>query len=434
MQETTPDSGSHDILLYVIHLQVIYLRQICTDAIKLSEDIILFSLKPAWMPQPLLLLALSHMVTDLSQGALPMLLPSIKDSLSLSYTQIGLLVLIQNVTSSIIQPIFGAITDKISLPWLLPFSVFLSGLGMALTGFMTTYGMLIMAVVICGLGVAGFHPQASKSAHFVSPEALRGRSMGVFSVGGNLGMALGAGFMMVLMTSPGGLNNTAWFILPVAVTALLLWRNLENVSPASFHPKSGEKSVTRKAINWNMLFLLLTFIFFRSTIHSGLSTYIPLYYVNYLNGSPVYAGYMLSLFLGGGVFGTFIGATLSDRFGRKTIIVGSMIVVFPMVVAIPFTSGVVTMILLTFVGFALISSFATTLVMSQAIMPGYEGMASGLTIGFTIGLGGLGVTILGYIADLYGIPAIFTVLSFLPVIGLFLSLPLPGRLFQKDSL
>lgn len=372
------------------------------------------------------------MVTDLSQGALPMLLPSIKEALGLSYTQIGLLVLIQNVTSSIIQPIFGAITDKISLPWLLPVSVFLSGLGMALTGFMPTYGTLIMAVVIGGLGVAGFHPQASKSAHFVSPEAIRGRSMGVFSVGGNLGMALGAGFMMLLMTSSGGLHNTVWFVLPGAVTALLLWRNLDNVSPSSFRPAAGTIVAPHKAINWNMLLLLLTFIFFRSTLHAGLSTYIPLYYVNYLNGSPVYAGYMLSLFLGGGVFGTFIGAALSDRFGRKTIIAGSMIVVFPMVIAIPFTSGLVTMILLTFVGFALISSFATTLVMSQSIMPGYEGMASGLTIGFTIGLGGVGVTILGYIADLYGIPAIFTALSFLPVAGLLLSLPLPGRLFQKD--
>ncbi len=392
----------------------------------------MFKLKPDWMPQPLILLALSHMVTDLSQGALPMLLPSLKTALDLSYTQIGLLVLVQNVTSSIIQPIFGAITDKMSLPWLLPVSVFLSGLGMAITGFMTSYHGLMFAVVLGGLGVAGFHPQASKSAHFVSPEAIRGRSMGVFSVGGNLGMALGAGFMMLLMTSAGGLHNTIWFVLPGSITAVLLWRNLSNVSPASFRRTGEVKSVTRKAINWNMLILLLTFIFFRSTLHAGLSTYIPLYYVNYLNGSPVYAGYMLSLFLGGGVFGTFLGATLSDKLGRKTIIAGSMVVVLPMVVALPFTSGLVTMALLTCIGFVLISSFATTLVLAQEMMPGYEGIASGLTIGFTIGLGGLGVTILGYIADLYGIPTIFSVLSFLPIIGLLLSLPLPGRLFQSD--
>lgn len=399
----------------------------------LTEDLlILINLKPDWMPQPLILLALSHMVTDLSQGALPMLLPSLKSALDLSYTQIGLLVLVQNVTSSIIQPIFGAITDRMSLPWLLPVSVFLSGLGMAITGFMTSYQGLMFAVVLGGLGVAGFHPQASKSAHFVSPEAIRGRSMGVFSVGGNLGMAIGAGFMMLLMTATGGLHNTIWFVLPGSITAVLLWRNLSNVSPASFRRTGEVKQATRKAINWNMLILLLTFIFFRSTLHAGLSTYIPLYYVNYLNGSPVHAGYMLSLFLGGGVFGTFLGATLSDKLGRKTIIAGSMVVVLPMVVALPFTSGLVTMALLTCIGFVLISSFATTLVLAQEMMPGYEGMASGLTIGFTIGLGGLGVTILGYIADLYGIPTIFSVLSVLPIIGLLLSLPLPGRLFQSD--
>ncbi len=393
----------------------------------------MLKLKPDWMPQPLILLALSHMVTDLSQGALPMLLPSLKTALDLSYTQIGLLVLVQNVTSSIIQPIFGAITDKMSLPWLLPVSVFLSGLGMAITGFMTSYQGLMFAVVVGGLGVAGFHPQASKSAHFVSPEAIRGRSMGVFSVGGNLGMALGAGFMMLLMTAAGGLHNTIWFVLPGSITAVLLWRNLDNVSPASFRRAGEAKTTIRQAINWNMLILLLTFIFFRSTLHAGLSTYIPLYYVNYLNGSPVHAGYMLSLFLGGGVFGTFLGATLSDKLGRKTIIAGSMVVVFPMVAALPFTSGLITMALLTCIGFVLISSFATTLVLAQEMMPGYEGMASGLTIGFTIGLGGLGVTILGYIADLYGIPTIFSVLAVLPVVGLLLSLPLPGRLFRSDN-
>ena len=398
----------------------------------MEDSFILFKLKPDWMPQPLILLALSHMVTDLSQGALPMLLPSLKTALDLSYTQIGLLVLVQNVTSSIIQPIFGAITDKMSLPWLLPVSVFLSGLGMAITGFMTSYHGLMFAVVLGGLGVAGFHPQASKSAHFVSPEAIRGRSMGVFSVGGNLGMAIGAGFMMLLMTAAGGLHNTIWFVLPGSVTAVLLWRNLSNVSPASFRRTGEAKVAVRKAINWNMLILLLTFIFFRSTLHAGLSTYIPLYYVNYLNGSPVLAGYMLSLFLGGGVFGTFLGATMSDKFGRKTIIAGSMVVVLPMVAALPYTGGLITMALLTCIGFVLISSFATTLVLAQEMMPGYEGMASGLTIGFTIGLGGLGVTILGYIADLYGIPTIFSVLAFLPSIGLLLSLPLPGRLFQSD--
>jgi MFS transporter, FSR family, fosmidomycin resistance protein len=387
---------------------------------------------PRWIPKSLFLLALSHLVTDLSQGALPMLLPSLKAALDLSYTQVGVIVLVQNVTSSVIQPLFGIVTDKVSLPWLLPISVFLSGLGMSITGLMPTYPTLLLAVVVCGLGVAGFHPQASKSAHFTSPDAIRGRSMGVFSVGGNIGMAVGATFMMLLITMPGTLHNTVWFLLPGSVAALLLWRNLSDVSPQSFRRASDASKIAPTSIHWTPLLVLLTFIFFRSTLHAGLSTYIPLYYVNYLNGSPIYAGYMLSLFLAGGAFGTFIGATLSDRFGRKTIITGSMIIVLPLVALFPFTSGWVTMLLLTITGFTLISSFATTLVLAQEMMPGYEGMASGLTIGFTIGLGGVGVTGLGFIADLLGIPAVFNVLSVLPVLGFMLAMFLPGHLLKRD--
>ncbi len=392
----------------------------------------MLNIRTSWLPQPLLLLSLSHMVTDLSQGALPVLLPSLKTALDLSYTQIGVIVLVQNLTSSIIQPLFGMITDKVSLPWLLPISIFLSGLGLSITGFMTSYTALLLSVVIGGLGVAGFHPQASKSVHFVSSDALRGRSMGLFSVGGNFGMAVGASFMMFLTTLPGGLYNSIWFVIPSSITALLIWRFLDKVSPHSFHRDGKLESAKPKFIRLRPLLILLTFIFFRSTLHAGLSTYIPIYYVNYLNGSPIYAGYLLSLFLIGGVLGTFVGAMLSDKFGRKTILTFSMVIVLPMVAAIPFTSGVITMILLVFTGFSLISSFATTLVLSQEMMPGYEGMASGLTIGLTIGLGGVGVTVLGYIADLYGVPAVFRIMPLLPLIGLLLSSLLPGRLLRRD--
>ena len=393
----------------------------------------MLNIRTSWLPQPLLLLSLSHMVTDLSQGALPVLLPSLKTALDLSYTQIGVIVLVQNLTSSIIQPLFGMITDKVSLPWLLPISIFLSGLGLSITGFMTSYTALLLSVVIGGLGVAGFHPQASKSVHFVSSDALRGRSMGLFSVGGNFGMAVGASFMMFLTTLPGGLYNSVWFVVPSSITALLIWRYLDKVSPQSFQRAGKLETAKPKFIRLQPLLILLTFIFFRSTLHAGLSTYIPIYYVNYLNGSPIYAGYLLSLFLIGGVFGTFVGAMLSDKFGRKTILTFSMIIVLPMVAAIPFTSGVITMILLVFTGFSLISSFATTLVLSQEMMPGYEGMASGLTIGLTIGLGGVGVTGLGYIADLYGVPTVFRIMPLLPLVGLLLSSLLPGRLLRRDA-
>jgi len=371
-------------------------------------------------------------MTDLAAGALPVILPFLKTTLDLNYTQIGIIVLTQNVTSSVIQPIFGYITDKKSLPWLIPLGVLLAGIGLGITGFMPSYFTLLLAVILGGMGIAGFHPQGAKSAHFISAPETKGRSMGIFSVGGNLGMAVGAAFMMILLTQPGGLQNTIYFMIPGFIASFLLWRNLSSVSPQSFKPKVGAVVSEKKAIPYMALFILLVFIFLRSTVHTGLMTYIPMYYIHYLGGNPVFAGYLVSVFLLGGVIGTFSGATMSDWWGRKTVIFVSMIIVVPLIALFPYTSGFVTIVLLGITGLVLISSFATTLVLAQEMMIGYEGMASGLTIGFTIGLGGLGVTILGYIADHQGIPAIFQIMTLLPIAGALFAYYLPGRLFQRD--
>jgi FSR family fosmidomycin resistance protein-like MFS transporter len=390
--------------------------------------------KEPYISKPLALLTLSHLVTDLSQGALPVLLPFLKTAFDLTYTQIGIIVLVQNLTSSVIQPLFGLITDKVSLPWLIPASVLLSGMGLALTGYSGNYYWLLATVVIGGLGVACFHPQASKSAHFISTTASKGRSMGIFSVGGNAGMAAGSIFMSLLLTLPGSLANTIYFFVPAGLLALVLYRNLTVISPE--FPTSAAATATpaptsAKPLNYWLLGALLFYIFIRSSIHTGLTTYIPVYYINYLNGSPAFASYLISVFLLAGVVGTFLGGILSDRIGRKAVIMLSMVVSLPLLVLLPYTGGILTLILLALIGLILISSFATTVVLAQEMMPGYVGVASGLTIGFSIGLGGVGAMILGWIADMYGVPSVFTVLSFLPLAGLFFIWILPGKLTKK---
>lgn len=384
-----------------------------------------------FITKPLLLLTIGHAITDLSQGALPAILPFIQNSFQLTYAQIGMIVLMQNLTSSVIQPLFGAVTDRVSLPWLLPVSMVLSGLGLALTGLASSYQLILATVVLGGLGIACFHPQASKTAHFVSG-ASKGRSMGIFSVGGNLGLAIGSMFITFLLGLPGGLANTMYFFLPGVLMAILLWRHLPDLTPT----KAIEAAATRhasqpkKPIPYGLVAALLTYIFFRSSVHAGLSTYIPLYYVNYLAGSPMYASYLLSAFFIAGVVGTYVGGTLSDRFGRKTVILGSMITTMPLISLFPYTSGLLTIVLLALTGLVLIASFSTTVVLAQEMMPGYEGMASGLTIGFSIGLGGIGATLLGYVADHYGIPSIFSILTVLPLIGAGFASFLPGKIFK----
>lgn len=384
----------------------------------------------------LYILALSHLVTDLSQGALPVLLPFLQTAFNLTYAQLGAVVLMQNLMSSVIQPLFGFITDRISLPWLLPAGVLISGLGMALTGFVPSYHILLLVIIIGGLGIASFHPQGSKSVHYVSAVTAKGRSMAVFSVGGNLGMAVGALFMSFLLALPGGLTNTKYFFIPAAAAATLLFIFRPQVTantPAATRTHSPKPGRTAGSIKVWPLVALLAYIFIRSTIQNGLMSYIPLYYVNYLGGDTVYASYMVSVFLLAGAVGTFLGGTLSDRFGRKIMLATSMIILLPLLILYPHTSGLSTLALLTVTGTVLISTFAITIVLAQEMMPQYLGMASGLTIGFSIGLGGLGVTILGWLADHWGLPAVFEALSVLPLAGLALTFSLPGKITRAAN-
>lgn len=382
---------------------------------------------------PLALLAFSHIVVDLSSGALPVLLPFLKAAFDLTYTQVGVIVLFQNITSSVIQPAFGYVADRLSLPWLIPAGILLSGLGVGLTGLVGSYYQLLAIVVVTGLGLAIFHPQGSKSAHFVSAKTRRGQSMAIFSVGGNLGHALGTVIMAALLTLPGVITNTPWLGLPGLLTAALVWLNLPRVSPPPPAGAAGQKGGAAAPLPYLLVALLVVFIFVRSTIHAGLSTFIPLYYVDYLGGSPVYAGYLLSVFLMAGVAGTYVGGTLSDKYGRKTLIIGSTLIGWPLLALFQFTSGMATLVLVGVTGFVLIASFSPLLVLSQEMMPGREAMAAGLTIGFSIGVGGVGVTALGYFADHFGVPAVFTVIALLPAASLALASFFPGRLFRRDN-
>jgi FSR family fosmidomycin resistance protein-like MFS transporter len=389
--------------------------------------------KQPFISKAIILLALGHLFTDLSQGALPILLPFFKNAFNLSYSQIGFIVLAQNFTSSVIQPLFGFLTDRYFMPWLVPAGLLLSGVGMAVTGLAGSYEGLLMIVIITGLGIAAFHPQGSKGVHAVSPVAARGRSMAVFSVGGNLGQACGSIFMMALLSVAGLMSNTLYFCIPAVILSGLLWLNLSQISHRGAGVPAAKKAAGKVPIPLLLTAILLLYIFLRSSVVAGLTTYIPLYYADYLGGSHFYASYLLSVFLVTGVVGTFIGGSLSDRYGRKTVIMGSMLLTFPLLCLLPYTTGIGTVILVGVIGFAIIASFATTIVLAQEMMPGYEALAASLTIGFSIGLGGVAATLLGYVADSYGVPSVFTVIAGFPLAAFVVAFFLPGRLFKRDN-
>ena len=390
-------------------------------------------MKKSFLSLPLLLIAAGHLAVDLGQGALPVLLPFIKDLFGLNYTQVGIVVMVQNLTSSVIQPLFGYMIDKVYWPPLLPISIFIAAVAMAMTGCAPSYGWLLVIIVFAGFGSACFHPQGAVAINSISDDDTRGRSMGLFSVGGNLGFALGSLFMAFLLTRlAGGLAGTAYFAIPGVTVALLLCLRLGKLMPDIREKKLGEGCFPKKkSTPYFLLAVLLAVIFVRSTVHTSMQTYMPLYYINYLNEDPAYAGYLVALFLFGGALGTFAGASLSDRFGRKTIIVLSMFASVPLIALFPHVSGLLRQFSVFLAGIALVSSFATTLVLAQEMMPANVGVASGLTVGFSVGLGGVGTTLIGKAADSFDLPAVLTILALLPMLGMICALRLPGRMFVR---
>jgi len=369
------------------------------------------------------LLSVAHFVTDLNQGALPALLPFFKDALNLSYTMAGTILLSANLTSSIIQPILGHLSDRRPIGWFLPLAPIIACLGISASGFIPNYFLLLVLIIITGFGIALFHPEGFKTSYFFTGEK-KATGMSIFAVGGNLGIAIGPIWALLLVTSL-GLHGTLGMIVPGILIGVILLFNLSEItSPVQLahrEAKKVEKKSLTKDQKWTF-FLLVTIATIRAWVQFGLATYIPFYYIDYLKGNPLYAGKLVSTFLISGAVGTLIGAPLADRWGHKKFLNISLLLSFPFFILFYYSSGFVSFIILGIAGMVLISSFALTTVMAQMTLPQHLGIASGMMVGFSMSAGGIGVTILGAIADTWGVPMAMKTILILPLIAFGFSL------------
>ncbi|MBW2029380.1 MAG: MFS transporter [Deltaproteobacteria bacterium] len=371
------------------------------------------------------ILSAGHFVTDINQGALPALLPFLKEVLSLSYTMSGTILLAANITSSIIQPAFGHLSDRQPVRWLLPLSPFVACLGLSLTGLLSTYPLIVLSVIVSGFGIASFHPEGFKTAHFFTGER-KATGMSIFSVGGNLGIAIGP-IVILALVSRFGLPGTLGMLLPgILITALLLFHmSMLGAPVVTAHEKArgGTKKPPSRYQKVSLL-LLIGVATVRAWAQFGMATYIPFYYIDYLNGNPLYAGKLVSTFLLAGAVGTLLGAPIADRWGHKKFLLVTLAGSFPFLVLFYYSGGIVSFILLGIAGMVLISSFALTTLMAQIILPQHLGIVSGMMVGFTISAGGLGVTLLGGIADIWGVPMAMKAVLLLPLIAFALAVPI----------
>ncbi|MFP7493942.1 MFS transporter [Terribacillus saccharophilus] len=369
----------------------------------------------------------SHFLNDLvTTGMVPALVVLYKQAFELSYTQSTLIVLLSYLTSSVSQPLFGLFADRKPRIWLYPAGVFFSIMGLALTGIAPSLPWLLLFISISGLGSGAFHPEASRGTHLAAGSK-KSLAQAIFQVGGNAGQAFGPLIVSVFITYT-GIKGLIWLI-PVAIISILItcqilpW--LKEQLIISQNAKSSKK--IKGANNYIGASLLSCIIILRSWCQIGVVVFLPFF----MDSLSVQQAEILSfVFVGAGALGTYLGGIWADKIGTKRLLIFSMLIATPFALVFPHVHGVLSVIVLLFFGFSVLSSFSASVVYMQHMLPQNIGLASGLAIGFGVGAGGIGSVFMGGISDAYGVATVFTILSFLPLAGALIGFFLPK--FQEQ--
>jgi MFS transporter, FSR family, fosmidomycin resistance protein len=365
-------------------------------------------------------LSSGHLATDFANGALPALLPFLADEFDLSYVLVGLAMLAWAFSSSILQPLFGFWSDRRGAIWLLPLGLALGGVGIGLAAVAPSYWACLALIMLSGLGTAAYHPEGARFAAYVSGRR-RASGMSFFSIGGNIGYALGpvaATFLVVHFGLEGGLLLA---VPCLAVSALLVWAvpYLRSFEPSreAVHARAGQDRV-------GAIVALLGVVAFRAVAWFGLITFVPLYEVSQ-GHSEAYGNRLLAAMLFAGGVGTVVAGPLADRFGRRRVLVASVLATGPLILAYLGLGGAAGAVALALVGPCVVGTFGVTMVMSQEYLPRHIGLASGLTIGLSIGLGGMAAVALGGLADAVDLETALYVCAAAPFAALAVCLVLP---------
>ena len=373
------------------------------------------------------LLAVAHVADDVNQSFVPALLPYLIVARGLNHETAGSLVLAQALSSSVIQPAIGHLADRRSMPWLIGVGLFLAGGGVATIGFVHALPLLWLGALISGIGVACFHPEAARFANYVSG-AKKASGMRWFAAGGNVGFATGPLFATAAITAF-GLHGTLLAAIPVAVVGtivLLEIRRLRTFVPAHATSRTGQGSD-----DWASFGKLTAFVIARSMAYFGFVAFVPLYVVEVLHAPPAIGDLLLTVFLLSGVAGTLSGGPVADRYGRRAVLITSTFgaaVLTVVLVAVTHNGNLLLAIpLLVVTGFMFVASQAAFIVLGQEFLPNRLGLASGVTVGIAVSLGGAFSPVLGIIADAHGVVASILSTAGLSLLAALFALLLPSE-------
>lgn len=373
----------------------------------------------------LLALSFSHLLNDTIQSLIPSIYPIVKDSLHLSFSQIGLITLTYQLTASLLQPLVGMYTDKHPLPHSLSIGMSFTLLGLISLSMSHHFLMVLVSVGLVGIGSAIFHPEASRLAHMASG-GKHGMAQSLFQVGGNAGSSLGP-LLAALIIVPLGQFHVIWFSI-AALLAIIVMFNISKWYKGNTHriKKKTQTHVRSSQLsNGKVIFaltLLMILVFSKYFYMASMTSYYTFYLIDKFHISVQSSQMYLFIFLASIAAGTFLGGPLGDRIGRKYVIWISILGVAPFTLLLPYASLFWTAVLSVFIGVILSSAFSAILVYAQELVPGKVGMMAGLFFGLAFGMGGIGSALLGQLADNTSINYVFHLCAYLPLIGLLTGL------------
>lgn len=378
----------------------------------------------------LLMVSLGHLLNDMFQSVIPSIYPMIKESLGLSFVQVGAITLTNQITSSLLQPLVGYYSDKHPRPYGLVVGMCFTLTGLLLLSVANSFPAVLLSVAFVGVGSSVLHPESSKVARLASGGA-KGMAQSIFQIGGNVGRAFGP-VAVALIVVPHGQGSIRWFALLAVVAVWVLsrigrWYQKQLAKQAAkVVPSAGRNEVTLQENKNNLtrrqiviaLVVLLVLMFSKDFYTANIQSYLTFYMIDKFGLSVGASQYVLFAFLVSTAIGLLIGGEVGDRYGRKYVIWGSILGSSPFALLLPYCNLAWTIVLAVLVGMVMSSAMSAILVYGTELLPGSVGMISGAFFGLSFGLGGIGSALFGWLADLTNIQYVFQLTAFLPLLGI----------------
>lgn len=370
----------------------------------------------------LVICGISHFLNDMIQSIIPSIYPILKDKFDFSFAQIGLITLVFQMTSSILQPFTGLYADKHPRPYALSIGMCFTLTGLLVLAFAEYYWAILIAVSVVGFGSSVFHPTASRVTQLASG-GKKSLAQSIFQVGGNGGSALGP-LLAALIVLPYGQHSISWFAIAAMLAALIMVRlgawykaKLQYVVNHPLKTAGLNNNISKRA-KYGALAILILLVFSKYFYTSCITSYFTFFLIDKFGVSVKASQLFLFVFLAAFAIGTVAGGMLGDKFGRKYVIWFSILGAAPFALAMPYVNLTWTIICCFLSGLIIASAFSSIVVYATDLMPDKVGMIAGIFFGLMFGLGGLGSAFFGWLADKTSIEYIFQVSSLLPLLGI----------------